>query len=276
MTVVTIGDSHAKKIASAAGPPATMNCCNARVEIRHAHPGRGVGGEAIEEMDAILGPVLRRHYGDPSRPAPDAVVVSMGGNALTTKECHYMCHYAAEASLLAVAQNLRRVLVGLTLFGARGATVIVLSAVPRARLSPGDLDIFRRLSNALEDVVEEFAPHSVFLDVERLLKMERSSAGSWRRRPLDSRAGGDVVGAVQGDAAGVSSDPLGELDFADGLHLHQVHYETVRAAVEEVASAAALLPHPPLPIPDCGRMRPAEAAVGVLAPNDARRRLMRQ
>ena len=63
---------------------------------------------------------------------------------------------------------------------------------------------------------------------------------------------------------------LAPLDFLpDGVHLHPLHYTTVRAAVEEEVCASALLPAPPLPrlivsvkTPDEGRETSSETDRG--------------
>ena len=97
------------------------------------------------------------------------------------------------------------------------------------------------------------------------------------------------AGAVDVWAVGALSRDfprLGETDYlADGVHLHAVHYRTIRAALEEEATVAALQrrhaalppighylarPPPADPPRDATRESEGEGQEQPLAPNDAR------
>ena len=103
--------------------------------------------------------------------------------------------------------------------------------------------------SAPRDVAREFAPRCIFLDAEQLFEAQRTVPQSWLL-PLCRWTEDAMVNAGQMRAAGTwFSQPLvgrefpalGELDFADGVHLHRVHYETLRAAVGAAAAALTLL-----------------------------------
>ena len=74
----------------------------------------------------------------------------------------------------AVADNLRHLLTCLGRYGAPGAVVILISAVPRARLSDADLAAVRKLADVQRGVAREFGPCCAFLDVERILEADTS------------------------------------------------------------------------------------------------------
>ena len=141
------------------------------------------------------------------------------------------------------------------LVGAPGATLILMSPVPRAQLSDADLAAFRQLADVQRDVARAFRPRCVFLDVERLLQAEKTASGSWRRRlTLHDVMDGPAEPMVTTAAVDVwSVEPLPRAfprlqptDYdGDGVHLHPVHYMTIRHAVEENAVLAALLRTPP-------------------------------
>ena len=57
-----------------------------------------------------------------------------------------------------------------------------------------------------------------------------------------------------------SSPGLGELDFTDGMHLHRVHYEALREAVEATPTALSLWPR---------RLSTIEASIGSQAEGDS-------
>ncbi|KAF0311575.1 hypothetical protein FJT64_017606 [Amphibalanus amphitrite] len=107
-------------------------------------------------------------------------MVSLGGNALTTRAIPHLVGDNVPAVTAAVASNVRWLPDCLAMFGAPDTTVILMTAVPRARLSGTGLSAFRQLSNVLRDlsdalrgVATEYAPRCVLLDVERLLGAER-------------------------------------------------------------------------------------------------------
>ena len=129
--------------------------------------------------------------------------------------------------------------------GRDGCSVVPNSPRPALRRWPLGLP---QLSSVLRDVAREFAPRCTFLDAEQLFEAQMSAPDSWLL-PLCGRAEEAMVNAGQMRAAGAwFSQPLvgqdfpalGELDFADGVHLHRLHYETLRAAVEAAAAALTL------------------------------------
>ena len=246
MTVAYLGDSHARRVACAPAP--------------QGNGARAVylaPGSAEEDARTLLAPLLRRCFGLPAHPAPDGVVVSLGGNSLGCRTApHAVVHNAADVAEK-IVECTKRVLGGVGVFCAPQATLIILTCIPRHQLSPDALAAFRGLSDALRGVAAELAPRCVLLDVERLLKAEGTASGSWRGRHfLGSGTAEPVVEEVDMDTVSVwSSDALppdfrrlSAQDFdLDGVHLHPLHYGTIRAAVEEVVTAATLLPTPPLP-----------------------------
>ena len=235
-------------------------------------------------------------FGVPAQPVPDGVVLSIGGNSLACRTAPHAVVYDHTKVIQNISDAVRRIVGGIALYVAPEATIVLLTCIPRHQLSPDALAAFRGLSDALRGVAAEFAPRCVLLDVERLLKAEGTASGSWRGRHfLSSGAGEPGASAVEVDTVSVwSSDALpsefkklGPLDFGvDKVHLHPVHYGTIRAAVEEVVTAATLLPTPPLPpmsvrfsqgrittSREGGEGGRAGRATGGLAGNDARHRI---
>ena len=74
----------------------------------------------------------------------------------------------------AVADKLRYLLTCLRLYGAPGAVVILISAVPRARLSDADLTAFRKLTDVQRGVASELGPRCAFLEVQKILDADKS------------------------------------------------------------------------------------------------------
>lgn len=248
--ILVLGDSHARRVSGSLPTD---------VDVTYVHAGVGSGALG-EDVTRLIDAVARWRLSSPACPAPDVVAVSFGGNALTTKTAPHAVggDHAPSAVAAAVADSLRRLLVYLAVVGAPGATLIVISVVPRLHLSGPDLLTFRELTDVQRAVVREFAPRCVLLDVERLLAAKRTGPDSWHRQ-LSFRNDPNAAGVAVVEAATVdvwSVDPLprdfprlGETDFvADGVHLHHVHYRTIRAAAEEEATVAALQRrHRPLP-----------------------------
>ena len=157
------------------------------------------------------------------------------------------------AVMAAVADSLRYLLACLGLYGAPGAVVILISAVPRARLSDADLAAFRELADVQRGVAREFGPRCAFLDVERLLEADTSAPGSWRRRVSCDGVATEVFSSVrveEGTADVWSVEPLPR-DFprlrstnfdAGGVHLHPENYALVRNAIQDLIATEALLP----------------------------------
>ena len=142
---------------------------------------------------------------------PDAVVVSVGGNALTSRPAPQLVREDAPSLIVSVADGLRWLITCLGLNGAPEATGILITAVPRAQLTAAGLAAYRQLANAERAVAREFHPHDVLLDVERLLYADRSAPGSWHRQLTlrGSSLGGPVVTEVVYGAADVwSLEPL--------------------------------------------------------------------
>ena len=121
-----MGDSHARRVAK--GPPTDVLTDYAPPPT--SGPGRPwIGGEATRLLNGLLRWRL-------TCPGPDAVVVSLGGNLLTSQA-------AQQTVATAVTDSLRKITAFPELVGAPGATVIVLTAVPRLHLSGEDLSEFR-------------------------------------------------------------------------------------------------------------------------------------
>ena len=209
---------------------------------------RAEPGAHLSEIETVMESIFHHRFGTLAHPPPDMIVLSLGGNMMTSRVAPNVVLPGHDTIAEGVAKDLRWVLTGLTMYAARDATVVVLSPVPRARLSGVGLSAFRQLSSMLRDVAREFAPRCIFLDAEQLFEAQRSAPESWLL-PLCGRAEEAMVNAGQMRAAGAwFSQPLvgqdfpalGELDFADGVHLHRLHYETLRAAVEAAAAALTL------------------------------------
>ena len=75
-------------------------------------------------------------------------VVALGGNAIPHQDVPQRVVHETLAVIQDVAGNLRWLLLQLGYTGAPAATVIWISAIPRAHLSGDDLAVFRRLVNA--------------------------------------------------------------------------------------------------------------------------------
>ena len=150
------------------------------VDVAYEASWGGTGGETAADVASLLTAVLRRRLSSPTGcgPAPDAVVVPLGGNALTTRATPHLVGDDVPGVTAAVADNVRWLLGCLAMFGAPDTTVILMTAVPRAQLTDDGLSAFRQLSDALRGVAAEYAPRCVFLDVERLLAAERSAPDS--------------------------------------------------------------------------------------------------
>ena len=247
MTIITAGDSHAKRLVRAAGPPPS-NVLRATVHFQSVRAEPGVGGAKSSEAETVMESIFHHRFGTPAHAPPDMLVLSLGGNMFTSRVSPNVVLPGHNTIAENAVKDIRWLLGGLTAYAARGSTVLLLSPIPRARLSGVGLSAFRQLSSMLRDVAREFAPRCIFLDAEQLLEAQRSAPESWLL-PLCGRAE-DAMSAEQMRTAGAwFSKPLprdfpalGELDFSDGVHLHRIHYETLRAAVEAVAAALALLP----------------------------------
>ncbi|KAF0308339.1 hypothetical protein FJT64_020456 [Amphibalanus amphitrite] len=246
-SALVLGDQHARRIVR--GPAAgAVPVCLLRLD-------GGLGG-LVEHTTRLLNALGRWRLSAGGRSPPRVVAVSLGGNALTSwAEPHQVAADRDPATVAAaLADILRRLVAFLWLFGAPSATVVLLSVVPRAHLSDADLVVFRRLSDVQRAVAREMAPRCVLLDVERLLAAELAAPGSWRRRlAVPSTPLGSETPAVRPAAVDVwSVEPLprhfprlGPLSFAaNGVHLHTLHYGTIRAAMAEEATVAALLDRP--------------------------------
>ena len=75
-------------------------------------------------------------------------VVALCGNAIPHQDVLQRVVHDTLAVIQDVAENLRLLLLQLAYTGAPAATVIWISAIPRAHLSGDDLAVFRRLVNA--------------------------------------------------------------------------------------------------------------------------------
>ena len=171
MKVIVVGSSHASRIVSR-GPPAPPMMGGVTVDIEHIRVRGGLGGAERADVSDILDEIMRRRLlpGPAERqPHPDIVVVSLGGNALTTRAAPQRVVVDAPTLTAAVAENLRWLIMHLGHYGAPRAIVVLISAIPRAQLSDEDLSAFRRLVDAQRDVAREFSSRCVLLDVERLL-----------------------------------------------------------------------------------------------------------
>ena len=129
-------------------PPSHQNALSAAAIWEHMFPGYGVGGAELKDADAVLSSLFRRQFAGSARPALDGVVVSLGGNALTSQMAPHAVVHGHEAAITKVTTNVKWLLAGVAAYAAPQSTIVLLSAVPRAHLSGADLAAYRTLTNS--------------------------------------------------------------------------------------------------------------------------------
>ena len=99
----------------------------------HPHPpvrsGR-TGGATREDAPALCDAVLQCRFLPSGPDVPDAVVVSDGGNALTSRPAPQQVREDVPSLIAAVADGLRWLITCLGLNGAPEATVTLITTVP--------------------------------------------------------------------------------------------------------------------------------------------------
>ena len=93
--------------------------------MQYAHHGRSVGGAHREDTKLVLGALLRRQFGVQDQPFPDAVVVSLGGNALASPaEPRFVLHDATTVTT-SIAENVRWLVGAVAVFAAPDARIVL-------------------------------------------------------------------------------------------------------------------------------------------------------
>ena len=178
---MAIGDSRSKRTARALAPPSHLNTLGAKPAWDYMFPGRRVGGAEHADAELVMSSLFQRQFAGPARPPLDDVVLSLGGNSLTTQVAPQAVVHNYQQATRDVEKNIKWILAGLAGYAAPQSKIVVLSPVPLAHLSDAGLAAYRRLSDILRGAAAELAPRCSFLDVERLLAAERSAPDSWRR-----------------------------------------------------------------------------------------------
>ena len=148
VTIITAGDSHAKRLVRAAGPPPS-NVLRATVHFESVRAEPGVGGAKSSEAETVMESIFHHRFGTPAHAPPDMLVLSLGGNMFTSRVSPNVVLPGHNTIAENAVKDIRWLLGGLTAYAARGSTVLLLSPIPRARLSGVGLSAFRQLSSML-------------------------------------------------------------------------------------------------------------------------------
>ena len=105
-----------------------------------------MSGADRDHMRRVLAPLFTREYGGAAQPAPDGVLVSIGGNAITSHAHPHLARHDDGVISGAVLGNIMWLLGGLVGYRAPTAKIIVSSLIPRRQQPDADLSAFKAMS----------------------------------------------------------------------------------------------------------------------------------
>ena len=78
-----------------------------------------MGGAHLSEAETVMELIFLHRFGTPAHPPPDLIVVSIGGNLITSRVVPSVVLSGHDTIAEGVAQDLRWVLTGMTMYAAR-------------------------------------------------------------------------------------------------------------------------------------------------------------